>query len=143
MKLPLYGTRDAAVNFQNEVKKLMASLGYIQSKYNASLYYNPITDVKVMVHGDDFIGVGERPHIQHFRKQLAHRFTIKDQIVGNRKDLKEENEAAKVLKVLKVLKTKVTKILVVLLLVCSIVFRQPILLPGYPKTLPLGGLLLD
>ena len=46
-----------------------------------------------MVHGDDFIGVGERPHIQHFRKQLAHRFTVKDQIVGNRKDLKEENEA--------------------------------------------------
>ena len=56
----LYGTRDAAVNFQNEVKRLMVKNGYIQAKYNTSLYYNPATDVRVMIHGDDFIAVGER-----------------------------------------------------------------------------------
>ena len=39
LKLSLYGTRDAAANFQREVYKLMLSIGYRQSGYNASLYH--------------------------------------------------------------------------------------------------------
>ena len=38
LKLSLYGTRDAAANFQKEVYKLMTSIGFTQSGYNASLY---------------------------------------------------------------------------------------------------------
>ena len=38
LRLSLYGTRDVAVNFQKEVKKLMVHLSLGQSKYNASLY---------------------------------------------------------------------------------------------------------
>ena len=40
LKQSLYGARDAAVNFQNEVRRLMAKIGYTQSKYNASVYFN-------------------------------------------------------------------------------------------------------
>ena len=82
LKQSLYGTRDAAVNFQNEVKRLMTKLGFIQWNYNASLYYNPSTDVKAMVHGDDFVAVGDREEIRTFRQQIANRFTVKDKIVG-------------------------------------------------------------
>ena len=39
LKLSLYGTRDAAANFQSEVFKLMTSIGFRQSGYNASLYH--------------------------------------------------------------------------------------------------------
>ena len=39
LKMSLYGTRDAAANFQKEVWRLMTKLGFEQSKYNASLYH--------------------------------------------------------------------------------------------------------
>ena len=39
LQLSLYGTRDAAANFQKEVYKLMTGIGFKQSGYNASLYH--------------------------------------------------------------------------------------------------------
>ena len=39
LKQSLYGTRDAAVNFQHEVAKLMTSLGYRQSVQSESLLF--------------------------------------------------------------------------------------------------------
>ena len=60
----------------------MKSLGYVQSQYNASLFYNPQTGVQVLVHGDDFVAVGEREYIKKLQSQLAGRFTVKCKIVG-------------------------------------------------------------
>ena len=40
LKLSLYGTRDAAANFQEEVKKFMEKFEFEQSKYNPSMYFN-------------------------------------------------------------------------------------------------------
>ena len=62
-------------------------------KYNASLYFNPATGIKVIVHGDDFVAVGERDHIGAFRKQIANRFTVKDKVIGMRADLGEVMES--------------------------------------------------
>ena len=42
--MSLYGTRDAADNFQKEVTRLMLKLGLVQSKYNASLYMRKESD---------------------------------------------------------------------------------------------------
>ena len=39
LKMSIYGTRDAAANFQKEVWRLMTRLGFSQSKYNVSLYH--------------------------------------------------------------------------------------------------------
>ena len=36
LKQSLYGTRDAAANFQNEIKKLMISAGFAVGVYNPS-----------------------------------------------------------------------------------------------------------
>ena len=83
LQMSLYGTRDAAVNFQREVTKLMIGLGFSQAKYNASLFYHPRTEVSVMVHGDDFVATGKRKHISDFRKSIAGRFTVKDKVVGS------------------------------------------------------------
>ena len=83
LEMSLYGTRDAATNFQREVARLMKSLGYLQSKYNASLYYHPEEEVQVLVHGDDFVAVGQRTEILKFKHQLAKRFTVKTKLVGS------------------------------------------------------------
>ena len=110
LRMSLYGTRDAAVNFQKEVTKLMISLGLQQAKYNASLYYRQGDGqgtwdtgiatggvgiprkknggkISVLVHGDDFVATGGRESIAEFRAALRRRFTVKDKIVGSRKDL--------------------------------------------------------
>ena len=67
LRLSLYGTRDAAANFQKEVGRLMRSLGYVPSKYNPSLYYHPRDGIKVLVHGDDFVASGRRGAILQFK----------------------------------------------------------------------------
>ena len=38
--MSLYGTRDAATNFQQEVKKLMVANGFTQGVYNPCTYFN-------------------------------------------------------------------------------------------------------
>ena len=86
LQMSLYGTRDAAVNFQREVTKLMTKLGFAQAKYNASLFYHARTKVAVMVHGDDFVATGKRHHVQEFRKAIADRFTVKDKLIGSSKE---------------------------------------------------------
>ena len=87
LKQSLFGTRDAAVNFQREVKAMMENAGLTQLNYNASLYCNSKTGVRVMVHGDDFVAVGARDEVESFRKQVASRFPLKGKVAGMRKAL--------------------------------------------------------
>ena len=51
----LYGTRDAAHNWVEEVAKFMRKLGFVRGKYNPCLYYNLERDIETMVHGEDFV----------------------------------------------------------------------------------------
>jgi hypothetical protein len=78
----LYGTRDAAANFQNEVKKFMNSIGFVQGKYNVSTYYHQKKGLKTLVHGDDFVTSGRRTDAAWFRAKLEGRFEIKTTILG-------------------------------------------------------------
>ena len=78
----LYGTRDAAANWQNEVAKTMKQCGFRRGKMFPSTYWNRETKVKVLVHGDDFVGVGNRPELKEFRRALGERFDLKTTMVG-------------------------------------------------------------
>ena len=83
LNMSLYGTRDAAANFQHEVRIFMSGLHFSQARFNPSLYYNPTRDLKVLVHGDDFVSVGTRENIQWFKEKLAARFEVKTKVVGD------------------------------------------------------------
>ena len=63
LQMSLYGTRDAAANFQAEIKKMMEGAGFTQNKYNASTYRHKVKDLKVLVHGDDFVTSGGRSQV--------------------------------------------------------------------------------
>jgi len=78
----LYGTRDAASNFQAEVQKLMTSIGFKTGKYNVSTYHHPGKRLKTLVHGDDFVTTGGRENIQWLKKELEKRFEIKTTMMG-------------------------------------------------------------
>ena len=52
LEMSLYGTRDAAMNWPEEVAKQMKLWGFVRGVYNPCLYYNPLTGLQTMVHGD-------------------------------------------------------------------------------------------
>ena len=56
----LYGTRDAAANFQAEVRAFMLASGFAQSRYSPSIFWHQGWDLKTLVHGDDFLSSGSR-----------------------------------------------------------------------------------
>lgn len=91
LQLSLYGTRDAAANFQKEVAKFMKQQGFEQSKYNPCTYRHVGRRISVLVHGDDFVATGSRKNLLEFRAALSRRFEIKSTLVGPpREPTKEE-----------------------------------------------------
>ena len=56
---------------------MMGNLGFKTSRFNPSLFHHVRDNIKVLVHGDDFVASGERSRIHAFREQLAKMFTIK------------------------------------------------------------------
>ena len=95
LNMSLYGTRDAAKNWQEEVARSMKQWGFIQGVYNPCLYYHPAWDILTLVHGDDFVSVGHRENMRKFKKQLEGRFKTKSQVIGTKAD--EESSEARVL----------------------------------------------
>ena len=96
----LYGTRDAAANFQKEVIIFMMKSGLKAGKYNPCTFYNKQRGLQTLVHGDDFVTSGQREECDWFKKQLETRFSIKTKILGLREDeVKEERILNRVIRV--------------------------------------------
>ena len=83
LKMSLYGTRDAATNWQNEVAKQMAKWGFTRGRYNPCLYHHKELMIQTLVHGDDFVSVGNKDSMLKFKERLEERFEIKTKIVGS------------------------------------------------------------
>ena len=86
----LYGTRDAAANFQKEVTIFMMKCGFTVGRYNPCTYFHKCKGLRTLVHGDDFVTSGQRRECDWFKKQLETRFSIKTKIVGLRDDEEKE-----------------------------------------------------
>ena len=57
LRMSMYGTRDAALNWSLEYGETLRAARYVQGNASPCIYYNKSVDVSVTVHGDDFIGV--------------------------------------------------------------------------------------
>ena len=63
LSMSMYGTRDAAMNWQEEVAKEMRKLGFQRGRYNSCLYYHETRNLRTFLHGDDFATVGTRDEV--------------------------------------------------------------------------------
>jgi hypothetical protein len=79
----LYGTRDAAINFQDEIAKFMKENDFTQGRYNPCTYRHRRKGLKTLVHGDDFVTEGGRESVRWFKEKLEKRFEIKTKVVGS------------------------------------------------------------
>ena len=57
--MSMYGTRDVALNWADEYSATLVKAGYTRGVANPCLFHNKKTSVCVMVHGDDFLAVGD------------------------------------------------------------------------------------
>ena len=82
LNLCLYGTRDAAMHWQECVADQLAKSGFIRSKAYPSLYYHPSRKIHTIVHGDDYVSTGTKDQLQWLKKELEATFEIKTDIIG-------------------------------------------------------------
>jgi hypothetical protein len=85
LKMSMYGTRDAALNWSLEYAETLRAGGYVQGKSNPCLFHNSKLGVSVMVHGDDFVAVGPRKHLVETRSTLESKYKLKVETLGNEK----------------------------------------------------------
>lgn len=91
LKMSFHGTRDAAANFQAEFKMSVQVIGFVQSRYNQSLYYCARRYIRTLVHVDDLISIGPREQAVWLPNMLEGRFEIKTKTI--RLDPEEQTEA--------------------------------------------------
>ena len=87
----MYGTRDAAQNWELEYVAFMKGLGFVASMSSPCLFYHPQRDLRVVIHGDDFTILGEESQLRQFRKEISDRFKVKfrGMLGPQRQDCKE------------------------------------------------------
>ena len=82
LKKAMYGTRDAPAAWQSEVERTMKEAGFKQSPTTPCVYFNEITNVRVVVHVDDFLCIGPEEGLANLRRCLQNKYVIKFEILG-------------------------------------------------------------
>ena len=87
----MYGTQDAPNIWQAHYSSILLGAGYERGKSNASVFYHPAHDVRVMVHGDDFLALGDQMHLNELERLLRKSYELKCLgIIGDQADDKKE-----------------------------------------------------
>ena len=82
LNLCLYGTRDAAVNWQEALSENLLKAGFVRGIGHTAVFYHPTRDVMVMVHGDDYVSSGWEEDLQWLKTILEADYEIKTQLIG-------------------------------------------------------------
>ena len=77
LKKAMYGTRDAAQNWELEYTEMMVEAGFKQGLYSACVFYHAEKKVRVVVHGDDFTVLGPGKSLDWFRGVIQKRMEVK------------------------------------------------------------------
>ena len=73
----MYGTRDAAQNWEYEYIDFMEQIGFGRSRATPCMFLHKDREVRVVVHGDDFTILGREVQLDWFREEIAKRFEVK------------------------------------------------------------------
>ena len=78
----LYGTRDAAMNWQECVAEYLTKIGFQRGRAYRGLYYNKEKKLYTLIHGDDYVSVGGESELQWLKEQLESSFEIITDMLG-------------------------------------------------------------
>ena len=67
LDLSMYGTREAAVAWQSEVRQVAENIGFAVSIANPCVFKHHARHIETMVHGDNLISWGDEESMQWFK----------------------------------------------------------------------------
>ena len=76
----MYGTQDASRIWQFDYVNLICGEvgGFRRGKHSAALFHNPNGDMRMAVHGDDFVCLSDDDGLKHIDNLLKSKYTAKD-----------------------------------------------------------------
>jgi hypothetical protein len=77
LNMSMYGTRDAAANWAAEYGKTLIAAGYAQGKSSPCIFHQASSNTTIMVHGDDFVGVGKPEELVKLKAALEDKYKLK------------------------------------------------------------------
>ena len=85
LRLCLYGTRDAALNWQQTLSSHLTEAGFKRGIGHPSVFHHPTKDIWTLVHGDDYCSAGSAASLDWMQEILTKRYEIKTQRLGEGK----------------------------------------------------------
>ena len=73
----MYGTRDAAQNWEREYESAFLDLGFTQGLSSPCVFYHAERDIRTVVHGDDFTSISDDVQLKWLAAELSKRYELK------------------------------------------------------------------
>ncbi len=74
LKKSMYGTRDAAMNWERTYTEFLEGVGFRQGRATPCAFRHTDRDLRVVVHGDDFTILGHEKDLDWLREKISGRF---------------------------------------------------------------------
>ena len=95
LKLCLYGTRDAALNWQQTLSDHLVDAGFTRGTGHPSVFHYAKKHIWTLVHGDDYCSAGPAASLDWMQEVFEKRYEIKTQRIGegvDKKGMKKSSE---------------------------------------------------
>ena len=73
----MYGTRDAAQNWEHAYMEFLENAGFRSGTATPCVFHNRDRDIRAVVHGDDFTVLASENQLDWFRREIVKRFEVK------------------------------------------------------------------
>jgi hypothetical protein len=83
LRLCLYGTRDAALNWQHTLSEHLVENGFVRGTGHPSVFHHSSRDIWTLVHGDDYCSAGSPEDLDWMESMLGKKYEIKSQRIGS------------------------------------------------------------
>ena len=90
LNFSMYGTRKAAINWQQHYTNVLLKLGFKVGCSNPCIIYHACRNIYTMVHGDDFASTAEDEDLLWLKNGLEKDFLLKTDIIGLREGQKRD-----------------------------------------------------
>lgn len=78
LRRTMYGCRDASHGWMLDWQQLLADNGYRVGKSNPALFFNPESNARGAVHGDDFVVCGPRKALDAMNSLLKSKYSVRE-----------------------------------------------------------------
>ena len=92
LKLCLYGTRDAALNWQQTLSEHLLGNGLKRCTGFPSVFHHPVRDVWTLVHGDGYCSSGDESALLWLEGVLSKKYELKTPKVGHHPGMLREGQ---------------------------------------------------